>query len=103
MTDTRPPRTEGSPATADGGTLSGTTTITRAYRDGELVAHGFPLHEVSDHLETEGCHVWVDFTDPTAGDLAAKLAFMIEHDMSDGMDWLEELHADARRIAGLEG
>jgi magnesium transporter len=71
MTDTRPPRTEGSPGTADEGDAHGTTTITRAYRGGELVAHGFPLHEVSDHLETDGCHVWIDFTDPTADDLAA--------------------------------
>ena len=38
----------------------------------------------------------------TAHDLAAKLAFMIDRQMSDGMDWLEELHADARRIAKME-
>lgn len=38
----------------------------------------------------------------SATDLAAKLAFMVEHEMGDGMDWLEELHADARRIANLE-
>lgn len=37
-----------------------------------------------------------------ATDLAAKLAFMVKHQMGDGMDWLEELHADARRIAKLE-
>jgi len=71
MTDTRPPRAEGSHGTADEGAARGTTTITRAYRGGELVAHGFPLHEVSDRLETDGCHVWIDFTDPTADDLAA--------------------------------
>lgn len=45
----------------------------------------------------------------TAADLAAKLAFMIENDMEgDGMagngtGWLEILHSDARRVAGLEG
>jgi hypothetical protein len=39
----------------------------------------------------------------TAADLAAKLTFMVERRMGDGMDWLEELHADARRIAGTEG
>lgn len=38
----------------------------------------------------------------TAADLAAKLAFMVKHQMGDGMDWLEELHADARRVAKLE-
>ncbi|MEE8612457.1 MAG: hypothetical protein V3V60_17255 [Sphingomonas aquatilis] len=37
----------------------------------------------------------------TAADLAAKLAFMVKHQMGDGMDWLEELHADARRVAKL--
>lgn len=39
----------------------------------------------------------------TAPDLAAKLAFMVDREMGDGMDWLEELHADARRVAKLEG
>ena len=43
MTDTRPART------------SSTATVTRAYRDGELIAHGFPLAEVSDHLEDADC------------------------------------------------
>lgn len=38
----------------------------------------------------------------SATDLAAKLAFMVKHQMGDGMDWLEELHADARRVAKLE-
>lgn len=37
----------------------------------------------------------------TAADLAAKLAFMVKHQMGDGMDWLEELYADARRVANL--
>jgi len=46
-----------------------TPTQTRAYRDGRLVAEAFPLAEVSDHLERD-CTVWVDFTDPTADDLA---------------------------------
>jgi hypothetical protein len=38
----------------------------------------------------------------TAADLHAKLAFMVKHDMGDGMDWTEELFADAARIAGVE-
>ena len=46
-----------------------TPTQTRAYREGRLVAHGFPLADVSDHLERD-CTVWVDFTDPTAADFA---------------------------------
>jgi hypothetical protein len=37
-----------------------------------------------------------------AADLHAKLAFMVKHDMGDGMDWTEELFADAARIAGVE-
>ncbi len=62
--------------------------------------------ERSDQLGTACCTAQYDVAlhpVSTAYDLAAKLAFMIEHDMSDGMDWLEELHADARRVAGLEG
>ena len=62
--------------------------------------------ERSDELGSECCNAqYAVALHPvsTAFDLAAKLAFMIQHDMSDGMDWLEELHADARRIAGLEG
>lgn len=38
----------------------------------------------------------------TVADLHAKLAFMVKHDMGDGMDWTEELFADAARIAGVE-
>ncbi|MBD8702425.1 magnesium transporter CorA family protein [Frigoribacterium sp. CFBP 13712] len=60
MTDTRPARTSS----------SSTATVTRAYRGGELIAHGFPLAEVSDHLEDADCIVWVDFTDPSPADLA---------------------------------
>lgn len=61
--------------------------------------------ERSDELGNECCTAQHDVAlhpVSTAYDLAAKLAFMIEHDMSSGMDWLEELHADARRIAKLE-
>ncbi|WP_230629344.1 hypothetical protein [Sphingomonas sp. Leaf37] len=61
--------------------------------------------ERSDELGSECCTAqYAVALHPvtTAYDLAAKLAFMIEKDMGDGMDWLEELHADARRIAGLE-
>lgn len=39
----------------------------------------------------------------TVGDLAHKLAFMIEHQMGNGMDWLPELLADARTLAKMEG
>lgn len=35
----------------------------------------------------------------TVTDLRAKLAFMLEHEMGDGRDWLEEINADVLRIA----
>jgi magnesium transporter len=52
-------------------TATRTPTQTRAYRGGRLVAQGFPLADVSDHLETDGCTVWVDLTDPTPADFDA--------------------------------
>ena len=36
----------------------------------------------------------------TAPDLRAKLAFMVEFEMSDGMDWLPTVLEDVQRIAG---
>jgi magnesium transporter len=76
MTDTRPARTEPDPGDAHGpggavGGPSGAPASTRAYRGGRLISEGFTLAEVSDHLEKDGCVVWVDLTDPTAADLAA--------------------------------
>lgn len=40
------------------------------------------------------------FPATTTADLHAKLSFMVEHDMGDGMDWLPELLADVERITG---
>jgi magnesium transporter len=42
---------------------------TRAYRDGKIVGHGFPLDDVSDFLDHDGCFVWVDFESPTAEEM----------------------------------
>ncbi len=42
-----------------------TTVLTRVYRAGELAEEGFPLAEVSTHLDTPGSVVWVDFQRPT--------------------------------------
>lgn len=42
---------------------------TRAYRNGIVVAEGFPVSEVSDHLAQPDTVVWVDFCGPTADDL----------------------------------
>jgi hypothetical protein len=61
--------------------------------------------ELSDELGNECSAAQCDVASypvNTATDLAAKLAFMVKHQMGDGMDWLEELHADARRVARLE-
>jgi magnesium transporter len=43
---------------------------TRFYRDGELVAEGFPVSEISDHLTDESVTVWLDLRDPDREDLA---------------------------------
>jgi magnesium transporter len=43
---------------------------TRVYRDGNLVAEGFPVAEISDHLEHDGSVVWLDLHDPDMDDLA---------------------------------
>ncbi len=42
---------------------------TRLYRDGHLVAEGFPVEQVSDHLAEPGCIVWLDLEDPDRDDL----------------------------------
>jgi magnesium transporter len=38
---------------------------TRVYRDGVMIAEGFPLSSVSDHLADPDTLVWVDFCDPS--------------------------------------
>lgn len=43
---------------------------TRLYRNGKLEDENFPLERVSDCIVDESATVWVDFTDPTAQDLA---------------------------------
>ena len=44
---------------------------TRLYRNGNLVAEGFPVAEVSDHLAEESAAVWFDLCEPTEADLAS--------------------------------
>ena len=44
---------------------------TRLYRNGVLEAEGFPIADVSDHLEDESATVWFDLCRPDAKDLAA--------------------------------
>ncbi len=43
---------------------------TRVYRDGNLIAEGFPVAEISDYLEQDGTVVWLDLHDPDQDDLA---------------------------------
>ena len=40
---------------------------TRLYRDGTLVAEGFPVSEISDHLTDERTTIWLDLRDPDPG------------------------------------
>lgn len=42
---------------------------TRAWRGGEVVAEGFPVTEISDHLERDGTVVWLDLCGPRQDDL----------------------------------
>ena len=42
---------------------------TRLYREGALVAEGFPVADISDHLEDAGTTVWLDLLDPDLEDL----------------------------------
>jgi magnesium transporter len=42
---------------------------TRLYRNGRLVAEGFPVADISDHL-ADGAVIWLDLRDPDREDLA---------------------------------
>lgn len=43
--------------------------VTRVYRKGVLVAEGFPVADVSEHLEQSDTVVWVDFLAPSKAQL----------------------------------
>ena len=43
---------------------------TRLYRDGQLVAEGFAVEQISDHLTVAGSTVWLDLRNPDHEDLA---------------------------------
>lgn len=45
--------------------------LTRLYRDGIVKAEGFPIADVSDHIEDPDAVVWFDLCKPTEQDLAA--------------------------------
>jgi magnesium transporter len=42
---------------------------TRVWRHGKLEAEGFPLEQVSDYLEQQGCVVWADLCHPSPAGL----------------------------------
>lgn len=43
---------------------------TRVYRDGALVAEGFPVADISEYLKEDSTIVWLDLHDPDRADLA---------------------------------
>jgi len=43
---------------------------TRLYRDGQLELEGFPVSDISDHLEDPSVIIWLDLRRPTHDDLA---------------------------------
>jgi len=43
---------------------------TRLYKNGTMVAEGFPVEEISDHLADSEVTVWLDLRDPDPEDLA---------------------------------
>jgi magnesium transporter len=63
------------PATVAGSAISVATptrcqTRTRLYRRGQLEAEGFPVADISDHLEDDSSVIWLDLRDPDREDLA---------------------------------
>ena len=63
-------RTGNHPAQCEPGAGQACRAHTRAYRDGVVLAEGFPSTEISDYLKQEGTVVWLDLEDPDHEDLA---------------------------------
>ena len=63
-------RTGKHPAECEPGAGQACRAHTRAYRDGVVLAEGFPSTEISDYLKQEGTVVWLDLEDPDRDDLA---------------------------------
>lgn len=55
---------------------------TRLYHDGRLVAEGFDVERISDHLAEPGAVVWVDLLQPDAGDMKVLQDEMGLHDLA---------------------
>ena len=62
-------RTAGGPSVACRSSGTSCTAYTRAYRDGALVAEGFPVEQISDLLDEVGTVVWLDLLRPSREDL----------------------------------
>jgi magnesium transporter len=56
--------------------------MTRVYRKGVLEAEGFPVADVSEHLEREGCVVWVDLCGPSKDNLHELAAELGLHELA---------------------
>jgi magnesium transporter len=72
---------------------------TRLWRDGALVEEDFPFEQISDHLDVDGCLVWVDLCDPDPQrlrDLADELT-LDPHAVEDSLS--NEGRAKATRFA----
>src|SRR5262245_2998864 len=42
---------------------------TRLYRNGQLELEGFPVSDISDHVNDQGVTIWLDLRDPDQDDL----------------------------------
>jgi magnesium transporter len=56
--------------------------MTRVYRKGVLEAEGFPVAEISDHLERPDTVVWVDFCAPSKEELHELAAELDLHELA---------------------
>lgn len=56
--------------------------MTRVYRKGVLEADGFPVADVSEHLDREGCVVWVDLCGPSKDELHELAAELGLHELA---------------------
>jgi magnesium transporter len=43
---------------------------TRVYKDGKLLAEGFPVDDISEYLKDESAYIWLDLLAPDRADLA---------------------------------
>lgn len=55
---------------------------TRAYKQGRLEAEGFPLAEVSERLKDPETVLWIDFCDPSVGDVDDLAGELGLHDLA---------------------